>query len=194
MGKFRLRLKLQGLEVEIDGEREDLSAITSAVQKQFAGIVEPIEVAADGRKQLSEGGPVIDAETSAGKARTTRRRNSGGKSAEAAAPVEFRHDSAKYGNPLQGWSIEQKCIWLLYVLKNIASLNEVSGPQLVATFNQYFKTAGKIHPPHATREMTKAKGTNPAPLGEDKEQWFLTAEGERQAKELVQSVLTPATA
>ena len=39
MGKFRLRLKLQGLEVEIDGEREDIPAITAALDSNWPALV-----------------------------------------------------------------------------------------------------------------------------------------------------------
>jgi len=41
MGKFRIRLKVQGLEVEVDGEREDIPAITSAVNSQLTAQVAP---------------------------------------------------------------------------------------------------------------------------------------------------------
>lgn len=194
MGKFRLRVKLQGFEVEFDGERADFPDTSALVQRQIAGLLTPVDAAGDGQKQLVEGNQALDAELTKGRARMSRRRGGNAKSADSATPIELRHDSAAYRNPLQSWSIDQKCIWLLYVLKNAASLNEVSGPQLAATFNHYFKTAGKIHPPLATREMTKVKGLNPAPLGEDKGLWFLTAEGERQAQDLIQSVPNPATA
>ena len=62
-------------------------------------------------------------------------------------PIEFRHDSAKFGNPLQTWSVAEKVIWLLFVLKNILDTKDVGGPELAATFNSQFKSAGKLHPP-----------------------------------------------
>ena len=60
MGKFRVRLKLQGLELEIDGERGDIPAITSAVQQEFSSLIKPAEVIADGRGQLENGGQMFD--------------------------------------------------------------------------------------------------------------------------------------
>jgi len=197
MGKFRLRLKLQGLEVEIDGEREDLPAITAAVQKQFSGMVDPIEIAAaDGRKQLSEGnGPVLDAEAIKDKVRTPRKRSGSRSSAETAGQViDFRHDSAKYGNPLQDWTLIEKCVWLLEVIEGITSTKEVSGPQLAVTFNNYYKASGKIHPPHVTRDLGKAKVQNPALVGEDKTLWFLTVAGKAEAQRLIDSVVNPSVA
>lgn len=195
MGKFRLRLKVQALEVEIDGEREDLPAIRSAIGHQLTGLVEPVEVAANGRKHIPETSNVIDADATKngrGTGRSARKRE--GRSQEPATPIEFRHDAAKYGNPLQTWSVTEKCIWLLAVIKGIAATEEVSGPQLAATFNQHFKQAGRIHPPLVTRELGKAKMQNPALVGEDKGSWFLTAEGDRQAQQLIQNVLNPTTA
>jgi hypothetical protein len=166
MGKFRIRLKLQGLEVEIDGEREDIPAITTAVSNQ---------ISSDDDKK-----------------RRTRRASRVSGDGIAAQPIEFRHDPAKYGNPLQSWGVAEKGIWLLYVLKKIAAVNEVSGPQLAATFNQSFKPAGKMHPPHVTRDLAKVKVQNPAPIGEDKGNYYLTDTGDRQAEQLIQSILSPA--
>lgn len=42
-----------------------------------------------------------------------------------------------------------------------------------------------------TMHLGKAKLMNPAPIGEDKGLYFLTDEGDRQAKQLIQSVLNP---
>jgi hypothetical protein len=190
MPKFRVRLKVQGLELEIDGERGDIPAITGAVQQQFTGLLEAADAAADGQKQL-KAAPESATGDASSKSRSTRRSRSSRASGENAEPLEFRHDSGTYGNPLQTWSVAEKCIWLLYVIKSIANVKEISAAQLTATFNDDFKAAGRLHPPLVTRELTKAKGQNPAPVGEDKEQWFLTDEGDRQAKALVQSVLNP---
>ena len=68
MAKFRIRLKVQALELEVDGEREDIPVITSAVQQQFAGLLQPTEAMANGHK-LPEPGQVIDAEVVKGKAK-----------------------------------------------------------------------------------------------------------------------------
>lgn len=188
MAKFRIRLKVQGLELEIDGERQDIPAITATVQRQLTGLFEPAEVIIDTEKKLKSETDQPESGASAGKGRSSRRRASQKSTAEAAAPIEFRHESTKYGNPLQSWSIIDKCIWLLYVLKNLTPFKEVEAAQLVATFNEDFKVAGRLHPPHVPRELARARGQNPAPVGEDKGRWFLTAEGDRQAQELVKSL------
>lgn len=195
MGKFRLRLKVQSLEVEIDGEREDLPAITSAFNRQLGGLVEPVEVVANGHKLSGDKGQVIDAGDLNKKGGASRnRRGNGSRSVEAASPLDFRHEAATYGNPLQGWSLAEKSIWLLAVLKGITQVKEVTGPQIAATFNHYFKQTGRIHPPLVTRELGRAKVQNPAPVGEDKGLYYLTPEGDKQAQKLVQDALNPPAA
>jgi len=67
---------------------------------------------------------------------------------------------------------------------------KATAPQLVATFKHHFQGCGeKLHPPHVTRELTKRKETTPQPIGEYSGQWFLTDEGERQAKQLIKTVI-----
>ncbi|HVB33729.1 MAG TPA: hypothetical protein VNJ52_05065 [Patescibacteria group bacterium] len=184
MAKFKMRLKLQGLELEVDGERQDIPLITAAVAKELSSIVEPIDVLAEG-KQIGNGSRASGNAETDSTSRRSRRRSTSRSGGETAAPVEFRHDSAKFGGPVQGWSVTERCIWLLYVLREITGVKEYSAAQLVATFNENFKAAGKLHPPLLSRELAKAKVLAPAPVGEDKGQWYLTDEGERQAKELV---------
>jgi hypothetical protein len=65
----------------------------------------------------------------------------------------------------------------------------VTGSQLAATFNQYFKQSKKVHPPNVARDLRSAKAQNPAPVGEDKGLWYLTNEGERQAAQLIKNVI-----
>ena len=165
MPKFRIRLKVQALELEIDGEREDIPALGAAVRQQFAGLIKPAELTLDA-KQLSDSASSDDVEEES-KAKPKSRRRSGLRSGTdgATTPIEFRHDAAKYGNPLQSWGFVDMCIWLLYVIKGTTETKEVSGPQIAATFNQYFKGAGKLHPPHVTVHLGKAKLMNPAPIG-----------------------------
>lgn len=197
MAKFHIRLKVTGLEMEIDGERQDIPALAGAVEKQFAGLVLPAEVVTDaGAKSLTDGrnnngsGSGQDEENR--KRRPARRAVQRGSDGAAAASIEFRHDGAKYGNPVQTWSVTEKLIWLLYVLKKSGDVKEAAGPQLAATFNNYFKQAGKIHPPHVTTHLGRAKMQNPPPVGQDRDNYFLTDEGDKQAEALIKAVLNPA--
>lgn len=192
MGKFRVRLKVQGLEVEIDGERPDLPAITGAVSQQLSGLILPAAVLT-GAETPTE--TIIEGEVEGGKSKPkpARKPRSGSRSfgESSGQPIEFRHEPAKYGNPLQSWNYTQKAVWLLAVLKGILDTKEASTSQLAATFNDQFKQAGVVRPPNLARYLGEAKVQNPSPIGEHNGVWFLTQEGERMAKELIQSVLNP---
>lgn len=192
MAKFRIRFKVQALELEIDGEREDMPAISAALGQQMVNLVQPADELAQPPKQLNGSDQVIEVEAKS-RAKAPRRRNTPPKTTDASGshPIDFRHDPAKYGNPLQTWSATEKCAWLLFVIEGITGTKEVSGPQLAATFNSQFKASGRVHPPHVTRDLSKAKVQNPAHFGEDKNLWFLTDAGKKQAKQLVSSVLNP---
>lgn len=192
MGKFKVHLKLQGLELDIEGDRSDMPAINNAVAREITGLIQPTAALTSGTPEPTL--PTIEGETDNGRKPPSRpRKRPSAAPTPGAQVIDFRHDSALYGNPSQNWSVTQKAIWLLYVVKGIAQLNEVAAPQLLATFNENFRQAKTIHPPHLTRDLNVAKGENPAPVGEHKGMWYLTDEGERQAKELIQSVLTPAS-
>lgn len=186
MARFKIRLKVQALELEIDGEREDLPLITNAVNRQFSTLVEPTEVIAEAPKLASSNGSANPDEA---KGRTGRRRAPSNRTpAEPASPVEYRHDPAQFGVPSQSWNILEKVIWMLWVLQHTGT-REYAAPQILATFNQNFKGAGKLHPPHVPRELQRAKVAVPTPIGEEKDRWYLTEEGERQAKELITKAL-----
>jgi len=188
MAKFRIRLKVQALELEIDGEREDLPLITSTVNRQFAALVEPAEVISEVPKLPNSNGSGSTSNDD-GRGKPTRRRPPANRTpAELAGPIDYRHDPARFGVPNQNWSILEKVIWMLWVLQHTGTKEYVAG-QIVATFNHNFKAAGKLHPPHVPRELQRAKVETPTPIGEDKERWYLTSEGERQAKELVTKAL-----
>jgi hypothetical protein len=188
MAKFRIRLKVQALELEIDGERQDLPLIASAVNRQFSTLVEPAEIVAEVPK-LPSGNGNGSTSTEDGKGKVRKPRPPSNRTpAEFAAPVEYRHDPATFGVPSQEWSILEKVIWMLWVLQHTGTKEYVTG-QIVATFNHHFKAAGKLHPPLVPRELQRAKIEVPTPVGEDKDRWYLTAEGERQAKALVAKAL-----
>jgi hypothetical protein len=197
MAKFRIRLKVQGFELEVDGEREDIPAITAAVQKQFAGLIQPAEDMADDHKQIEAGSQTLDAELAKPPSRSKGKRNTTAKASvdgPSGQPIDFRHDPSKYGNPEQSWSVLDKCVWMLFVLEGITTTKEVSGPQLTSTFNGQFKSSGKVHPPNVSRDLGRAKVQNPALVGEDKGLWYLTEKGKEYAQQMIDKVLNPTAA
>jgi hypothetical protein len=184
MAKFKMRLKVTGIELGIEGERQDIPAITAAVTKQFAAVVEPIDVITE-TKQLTNRVESQNGDTTTDEGKSKRKRAPSNRTpAEFAIPVEYRHDAKAFGAPQQAWSILEKAIWMLWVLQNTGTKEYMAG-QIVATFNQNFKAAGRLHPPLVPRELQKAKVLVPTPVGEDKERRYPTEEGERQAQQLV---------
>src|SRR4051812_29201836 len=49
MAKFHIKLKLQGLELEVDGTRDDLPVLREALAQQFSGLLGPATDLADGQ-------------------------------------------------------------------------------------------------------------------------------------------------
>lgn len=96
MAKFRIRLKLQGLELEVDGEREDIPLISSAVQRQLTGLIQPAEAIAHDRKNIDGLGRITDTDVAR---KPNRKRNPAGKSTGdggQSQTIEFRHDASTY--------------------------------------------------------------------------------------------------
>jgi hypothetical protein len=189
VGKFRIRVKLQGFELEVDGDREDIPAITAAVQHQLGGLVQPPEF--DPEPNLTGSGRILNVTPGNAKKNATRKRSGTTKSSDPGAPnvIDFRHDAGTYGSPKQTWSVAQKCIWLLAVLEGIKQIKEATASQLTATYNQQFRAAGKLHPPNVPRDLNSAKVASPSLVGEDKGMWFLTDAGKVHAQELIKECL-----
>jgi hypothetical protein len=195
MGKFKIHLKLQGLELDIEGDRADIPAINNAVAREITGLIQPAAALTNGAEPPATPA-TIEGETDNGKKPTSRSRKRSGKASSdgvATQALDFRHEPEKYGNPQQTWSVLDKAIWMLAVIKGILGQKEASGPQIAATYNDKFKQAGKLHPPNVTRDLGNAKVQNPPPVGQDKDLWYLTNEGDRKAQELIQGVTTPAS-
>lgn len=202
MAKFKFELELQGLKIKMDGEREDIPLMAQNLGQQLAGLLEPAENMASGdvpRKQVAnESQPSSELESKPGKAKRRRRRANqpdGGSpnTGNGSSVLNWQHQPEKWGNPMQGWSTAEKCLWLLYVVEQELQATEVSGPALAATFNQHFKQAKKVHPPNVTRDLGKLKLKAPSEVGENTTvsptAWYLTDAGKSRAVSLVESAL-----
>jgi hypothetical protein len=203
MAKFHIRLKLQGLELEVEGSRDDIPAIRQSLNQQLAGLLGPATDMAEGKTSK----PITiqsEDDGSSGNGSTKRRRknrsatarnSSQGESSEDSA-LDWRHDTARYGSPPQTWSASDKAIWLLYVAKNEANAGEMSGSRLASTFNKQFRQAGQIQTGQVNRDLgrlkTARKGEPPL-VSEDITKtppaWFLTDTGTKHAQKLVAQAL-----
>lgn len=172
MAKVEIEFEITGLKLKIKGERDDAAQALSALQRQVAGMMQLGAALPETNTPVpSSEGKLIEtpSEPVSGNARAVGKRGGrGGRSDRpTASALQFRHEAAKYGNPQQGWGNTDKMMWLMFVLQDGGVAQEVSGPQLAATFTYHFKGAGAVRPSHTTRELGRAKMRNPALVGED---------------------------
>jgi hypothetical protein len=203
MSKFRVKMKLQGFELEIEGNsREEASVIGQNIGKQVSGILQPGmrivggEVANEAPPVFAPGVLLDDLSKKRGRRRSKSQIN--GSERSGSDEIHFRHDPEKFGSPNQQWTTSQKAIWLLYVVKEVAQISELSTGQIVKLFNTHFRQAKTVTNSNVSRDLGKLKIASPSQVGEDNSKnparWFLTDEGIRQAQSLIAELLTPRTA
>ncbi|UZN48795.1 hypothetical protein KZ686_13765 [Cupriavidus cauae] len=203
MSKFKMKLKLTGFELEIEGSREDVPLIAQNVGQQLSTLLQPagaiIEgdgiVASAAPAPLLPGDEVQISSPARRRAKRPRVKSTGDESAEAVV-VNWKHDPLKYGTPQQGWSTAIKAMWLLYVVLQETGDGELSAKTISETFNRHFKQAGKILPFNVSRDLGKLKvksgGLAPVAEGTNKvpSTWYLTQEGIRLAQESIKQLLS----
>lgn len=141
--KFKLgEIKISGVELEIEDERDQATAALAALQTQLAGVVQPAV-----SKALLGAGEVIEAASDSGQngatppARKRRKLSSSApvKAGETGAePISFVHEPDKFGNPQQSWSTHNKGVWLLWVVwvvEQAASKTQLTISEIVNGFN-----------------------------------------------------------
>jgi hypothetical protein len=195
LSKFRIILKLTGLELEVEGSREDVPLLARNLGAQLGNLLAPAAAMADGKALPSnERATITQAPTSEPAARSHKRgiRRTGATataSGEASAAIDFKHDPAAFGSPLQTWNTAKKAMWLLYVSDKQGGPKEMPPAQIAKTFNKHFKQAGTITPNNVSRDLGKIKSTPPAKAADDATKdpatWYLTDSGTKEAERLV---------
>ncbi len=205
MSKFKVKFKLEKLELEIEGERATVPEVTEALQRHMSSLLlAPAALAGGGtngggrEKAITE---VLDVTpTRRGKRRSSPRTASKTHPDGGETAINFQHDPAKWGNPQQAWSAPKKALWLLFVMKNQANMKEMSSLSIADTFNKHFRSSGAVKAFNLTRDLGTYKSKAPPWVGEDATQtpskWYLTDEGEKVARKLVEAATgsAPATA
>lgn len=215
MSKFRIKMKLTGLELEIEGSREEMPQIARNLGQQFTGLLQPAAGIIEGQVLPEVGrviaAPVAPSVTPVGalngtgnRKRSPRKRRlasaptfvAGQSAAPADLVVDYTHDAAAYGTPKQDWTTVQKAIWLLYVIGEQANRRELTVHQIEATFNRYFREAKQILVQNIARDLGKQRQkAKDAPVAEDTTMdpspWYLTEAGRREAQALVAQALGP---
>jgi hypothetical protein len=201
MSKFRIKMKLQGFELEVEGTREDVPAITRNLGQQLSSLMQPSGAILEGRvlhtaqqsAQLSS--PTVNAEVPRkrrGRKNAALAANGNGEGVEE--PIDWRHQTEKFGLPKQAWKTSDKAIWLIHVVSTETDVKELSGRRITDTFNKHFRQAGAVTTSNVNRDLGVLKvRKTPSPIAEDTTQapprWYLTEEGQRRANELVADAL-----
>lgn len=198
MAKFKVRLKVTGFELEVEGSREDVPLMTESIGQQFAGMLQPAaqivegELVSDNGNQASA--PSVPAKPS--RRSTSRRRTTSASNGNATAEVEalnWVHDTSKWGSPQQSWVTSTKSIWLLYVAQHETGTKEMSSALIANTFNKHFQQAKRIQTSKVSRDLGRLKTERNSPVSENTTQtptlWFLTQTGLTMAQGLVQEAL-----
>ncbi|MHC4043879.1 hypothetical protein [Bradyrhizobium sp. 23AC] len=198
-----MKLKLQGFELEIEGNREDASVIGRSIGDQISGMLSPSLNILDGdiapSRSPASSAPLLDVSPKRRTSRKpTRPASSGGDGNGTTSVVDFRNDPSKFATPTQQWSTTEKAIWLLYVLKEVSQVSELSAGQIAKTFNTHFRQAKTISHSNVLRDFGKLKVSSPSLVGEDATKspsmWFLTDEGIRKAQSIIAEAQAPKAA
>jgi hypothetical protein len=193
MSKFKIKLKLQGLDLEVEGSREDLPQLSAQLGAQLTGLIQPALALVEGGS-TNDVSPraadvVTEGETPKRKKKRAARTVGAANTDTSDTTIDWTHDPRKWGSPTQNWNTLQKSIWLIYVASKEKGLSELTQSQITATFNKHFKQAGTIMGSNVARDLGKKKLGRDALVGENTTKspsaWFLTETGEAQAQKLI---------
>jgi len=185
MSKFKLKVKLSGLEIEVEGDQEHAPKIAENIGYQLSQIMQPAALieAPENRHE----GPMIEAQNTANGSRSTRRRRRGNKTgtnggSETTPATTWNHNLDRFGTPLQEWKSVQKIAWMLLVIEKANGTKaEMSTTQIARTFNEKFKSSGIIYKGNVARDL----GTTSDQFGEMEGRWFLKDKGREAAEKLI---------
>ncbi|MEJ2905158.1 hypothetical protein WAE58_22120 [Pedobacter panaciterrae] len=190
--QFKFKLKITGFELEVEGSKEDVAAITSSVTNQIKGLTSP--------QFLGDNSETEDADTmevslpqlsSPQKKKSTRKKipSNGSSGNQKVEVIDFKNDPKKYSTPLMTWNKQQKALWLLYVIKSEKNVTELTVTQIVNTFNTHYKQSKTINSGNVARDLGKVKLGNGALVGEDAtsspRRWYLTDAGDSSVQNLI---------
>jgi hypothetical protein len=174
MSKFKLKLKLTGLEIEIEGDRESAPQMADNIGRQLSQMIQPAALIEAPREPL-----IIDADYSSNGGRPPRRRRQAAKTAPSSGIGEssataWNHDADKWGTPRQEWKSIHKIAWMLYVMEKATGKRPELGTGRMATaFNSTFRSSGLVHQGSIARDLKR----EPDMFGEMKGKWFLKDKG-----------------
>jgi hypothetical protein len=197
MSKTKFSVKITGLEISFEGDREDLPRLTQSLGAQVDGLINaPLSVLEQAPALPPVSSTAVVDALPVSKPQRTRSRSSKtngqpatGKKADNGTTLSWNHDVDKWGQPIQSWNPTKKAVWLLYVVKSECDAASMPAGNIAAVFNKYFSQAGNIRGGNVSRDLRKASQARPPQVQKDmssgEEAWSLTQTGTRAAEELV---------
>jgi hypothetical protein len=183
MSKFSVKIKLQGLEIEVEGSQDVAPRIAKQVAEQIGALVKPPMLIEMGK---GNNGSFESTDDHDEKGKSKKKRSSGGGTKSSADDVNFTHAPSQHGSPSQDWTTTQKAIWLLCALN---SEKPLSGYSIAKAFNKQFKTAGAINGGNVNKGLDKEKlkgATSPvgADVSDGTTRYYLTNAGKAMGEKL----------
>jgi hypothetical protein len=186
MGKFKISVKLSNLEVSIEGDRESAPVMSQQIGRQLSGLLQP-SILIDAPEQPTHPEIIAEFQSDSPRRVTRRKRAVVGKGTARSAEAEseeynWKHDPAKWGTPLQGWTTAVKSVWLLRVVKEECGVEELTASGIANTYNRQFRQSGEIRAHNVSRDLGKLKAAGrEAQVAENTEKtpstWYLTQSG-----------------
>jgi hypothetical protein len=163
MANVEIKLKLS-VDLDIKAERDDIPHLTDSMKQQIAGAFAPAALIGGSQRNpnsVEQLPPPVEVPLSSSPEKSRRPRRTA-RGSEKASPVEenvidWVHDPSKWGNSAQSWSTAERCLWLLYVIKQERGINELSASVIAATLRKHFRQAGLVYANIVARELGKLK-------------------------------------
>lgn len=201
--KFKFNLEITGFKMEIEGTREDVASISSAIGNQLGKLMQPkgIGYTPPAQETVDGEAEVINEPKQIGskKSRVGRKRQSNNSTKTKGGSEDlpqFTNDPTKYGTPTQSWPGYLKALWILYVIKQENGIKELAAGVIAKLFNMHFQQAKTIQPNHVSKDLGLKKlnkqnakalvGDNP---NSNPTTWYLLEEGERLVQNTIANQL-----
>jgi hypothetical protein len=157
MSKLKIKLKITGLELEIEGSRDEVGIVTTGFGNQLKGFIQPAGI----NESNTNDNILLAAPEEAGKMKRKKVRRSRAVTNSEVDPsneaLDFKTDPKKYSSPTSDWNTLKKAMWILYVVRNELSLEELPANRITKTFNKHFKQAKTIQLNNVIRDLGKNK-------------------------------------
>ncbi len=193
MSKFKVKLKIQAFELEIEGTREDIPLISQNIGDEIAGLLEPAANIVEGqevKKEIKSSAVFASQNNNRRSSKRPRAIKSNEQASQAESAANWEHKPERWGIPQQNWTTAKKAIWLLYVVKEELGINEFTANSIAVTFNKHFYQSKTIQAGNISRDLGKLKLKPQTPVSENTTKepfaWYLTLEGVKYAQQLVQ--------